>query len=392
MSEDVAKSERMRDGIVKRGKSYSYVVTKEGKKVWKGGFETRAAAKSARARALVSIQNRTFIDPSKILLGDFLTTWLDIHSRTLKVKTQVSYRSHLTQYILPRLGHMKVQEIRPSDLEKYFGELGTSGSQKGGKLSARTVTYNAAILKKALKYAVEVDQILTKSPALKVTVPKGDTKDLNLWSIRELEIFLTGMRSNRLYLFFHLAAYTGARRGELLALRWSDFDDKALSISKSRVQAGSVTIEQNTTKGGENGQRRVILDPKTIEEVTAHRKRQIIERLSIGSAWMDTGYIFVKEDGSPIYASTPTALFTKMAKKLGLLNSPSTSGSNGMSLHGLRHIHATELLRLGEPLHVVAKRLGHRDAMVTATIYAHANDEQAETAASRFADAVSRQA
>ena len=103
---------------------------------------------------------------------------------------------------------------------------------------------------------------------------------------------------------------------------------------------------------------------------------------------MDTGYIFVKEDGSPIYASTPTALFTKMARKLGLIKLPNTSGTKEMNLHGLRHIHATELLRLGEPLHVVAKRLGHRDAMVTATIYAHVNDEQGETAASRFADAV----
>ena len=53
--------------------------------------------------------------------------------------------------------------------------------------------------------------------------------------------------------------------------------------------------------------------------------------------------------------------------------------------HFLLHLHATELLRLGEPLHVVANRLGHRDAMVTATIYAHVSQEQTETASSRFA-------
>jgi len=89
----------------------------------------------------------------------------------------------------------------------------------------------------------------------------------------------------------------------------------------------------------------------------------------------------VQEDGNPLYVSTPTAMFRKWSQSLGLRD---------MNLHGLRHLHATELLRLGEPLHVVAQRLGHRDAMVTATIYAHVTNEQGETAASRFADAAYR--
>lgn len=63
------------------------------------------------------------------------------------------------------------------------------------------------------------------------------------------------------------------------------------------------------------------------------------------------------------------------------------AGLRPTRLHDQRHLHATELLRLGEPLHVVADRLGHRDAMVTATIYAHVSSEQAETASTRFADA-----
>lgn len=375
------KRETMRDGVVKRGKSYSYVVTKDGKNYWKGGFETRAAAKAARAKRLVSLSERSFIEPSKVTVSDFLNGWIEIHSRTLKEKTAASYRSHLSNYLIPSLGSMKLQELRPSDLERYFGELLASGGRNGAPLSAQTVTYDGAILKKALSYAVNVEGILAVNPAERVTLPKGSAKRRGVWSFDELEVFLTSMKSHRLYLFFHLAAYTGARRGELLALRWSDFDGKALAISKSRVQAGSVTIEQNTTKGGENGQRRVLLDPRTIEELNAHRKRQLEERLLIGSAWTETGYIFVQEDGNPLYVSTPTAMFTKYAKKLGLKE---------MNLHGLRHLHATELLRLGEPLHVVAQRLGHRDAMVTATIYAHVSNEQGETAASRFADAANR--
>ena len=100
---------------------------------------------------------------------------------------------------------------------------------------------------------------------------------------------------------------------------------------------------------------------------------------TIGENWHDTGYVFVQENGLPLYPHTPSDLFKKLLIKADL---------RPTRLHDQRHLHATELLRLGEPLHVVANRLGHRDAMVTATIYAHVSDQQAETASATFANAV----
>ncbi len=88
--------------------------------------------------------------------------------------------------------------------------------------------------------------------------------------------------------------------------------------------------------------------------------------------------MFVQENGIPLSTNTVSDLYRKLIKKAGLRPN---------RLHDQRHLHATELLRLGEPLHVVAQRLGHRDAMVTATIYAHVSNEQAETASERFANA-----
>jgi integrase len=198
------------------------------------------------------------------------------------------------------------------------------------------------------------------------------------WSFAELREFLDGSRNHRLYFFFRLSAFTGARRGELLALKWSDFDGKSITISKSRALAGNSVVEQNTTKGGKGGQRRVALDPETIQQFTEHRKRQLEERLLEGSAWTETGYIFVQETGAPLDTGTPTHLFRKLSERLGL---------RGIRLHDLRHLHATELLRLGEPLHVVSDRLGHKDPMVTATIYAHVSNEQGESASNTFANA-----
>jgi integrase len=174
---------------------------------------------------------------------------------------------------------------------------------------------------------------------------------------------------HRLYFYYRLIAYTGARRGELLALKWADFDGKRIAITKS----GRTTTK---TKGGD-GKRSISLDPDTIEQFNSHRKRQIAERLLMGSSWTETGYVFIKEDGTPIEEGTVTHLFGKLLKSAGLRHN---------RLHDLRHLHATELLRLGEPLHVVSKRLGHADPMVTATIYAHVSDEQADTTSVTFAN------
>ena len=162
-------------------------------------------------------------------------------------------------------------------------------------------------------------------------------------------------------------------------MRWSDFDGKTITINKSRTLGGKSVVEQNSTKGGNGGQRRVTLDPETIELFKAHRKRQLdeAEKLIKVGAWVNTGYVFVKENGEPLDTGTPTHLFRKLLVKAGL---------RVTRLHDLRHLHATELLRLGEPLHVVSDRLGHRDPMVTATVYAHVSSEQAETASATFAN------
>lgn len=83
-----------------------------------------------------------------------------------------------------------------------------------------------------------------------------------------------------------------------------------------------------------------------------HRKRQYAERLAMGTCWKETGYVFNREDNNPTDASTPTTLYNKLSVLAGLRR---------VRLQDLRHLHATELLRLGESLHVVSERLGHKD-------------------------------
>ena len=378
--------DKVKNGIVFTGSNWSYVLrvpdplTGKTKPQWVGGFDSEKSAKLARDKARVGLSQGNYVSPNKVTLAEYLTKWItEVHASQLKKTALARYRGLIENYLIPELGAIKLQDLRASHVQGFYTHLLTTPRKKGKPLSPRTVSLIGAVLKTAIKYAVDVDGLLAVNPVTKVPLPKGKGTTPTPWSIEELNSFLDVARSHRLFFFFRLSAFTGARRGELLALRWSDFDGSSITISKNRVSIKGKVIEQNSTKGGTNGQRTVILDKETVELFNAHRRRQLEERFALGEHWQDTGYVFVQKDGKPIYLNTPSDLFTKLSKKAGV---------RPIRLQDLRHLHATELLRLGEPLHVVANRLGHRDAMVTATIYAHVSDQQAETASSRFANAV----
>lgn len=378
---------KVKNGIVFTGKGWSYVLrvpdnkTGKTKPKWVGGFESERLAKIARDKARVSIANRDYATPGKLTVGEFLLSWIDNHEKRLKPTTAHKYRQLIRLYLIPQLGSVKITDLRPTHIENFYSHYTTNHGVNGQVLAPSTVAQCGAILKKALKYAVEVEGLMSFNPATRVPLPKGAGKSNNPWSMDELNSFLDVASEHRLFFFFRLSAFTGARRGELLALRWSDFDGKSILITKSRLEVAGVAFEQLSTKGGSNGQRRVILDSETIDLFNSHRKRQLQERILIGEHWQDGDFVFTQENGLPLDPGTPSHLFGKMIKKAGLRN---------IRLHDLRHLHATELLRLGEPLHVVAQRLGHRDAMVTATIYAHVSNEQDETASQKFANATKR--
>ena len=378
----------VKNGISFNGKSYSYVLrvpdptTGKTKPVWVAGFDSEKSAKLARDKARVSLSNSNYVNPSKTTLGEYLTKWIDeVHASQIKATTLVRYKDIINKYLKPELGAIKLQELRPSHVQAFYTSLLTHSTITGEPLAPRTVVRIGTVLKKAIRYAVDVDGVLAVNPVNKVPLPKGKGTIPQPWSIKELNTFLDVARTHRLFFFFRLSAFTGARRGELLALRWSDFDGSAITISKNRVKVDKTVLEQNSTKGGTNGQRRVPLDAETIKLFSLHRKEQLIERLALGEHWQDTGYVFTQESGLPLYPDTPSNVFRKLLKVAELRHT---------RLHDQRHLHATELLRLGEPLHVVANRLGHRDAMTTATVYAHVTNQQAETASSTFASAVER--
>jgi integrase len=372
------KSGEQKDGIAKRGSSYSYIVrvkdleTGKSKQKWISGFATKEEAKSARDKARTESRDGVFVSPTKITVQEHFEEWWEIKRTKVKPTTAENYRFILDRYILPKFGSQLLKDLSSAKIEKVFIELIQ-------ELSESTVRLVSIVLSQGLERAVK-ERRIAFNPAKGIERPKGRKRSVTPYTSNELKTLLESLESHRLFAFFRLLAYTGARRGEILALRWSDLDfEKAtLSISKNRTRLGKSVIEQDSTKGGD-GKRLVQLDSETLRLVRDHRRRQIEERMKAGSLWQEADFIFTQENGLPLDPSTPYQLFKKTAKKLGLRSE---------SLHSIRHLHATELLNSGAGVHLVKDRLGHSDISTTLRIYAHIRPEQKQEVADLFARAI----
>ena len=346
-----------KEGFQKRGNKWSYrysvkdPITKRMKQVRISGFRTKEEAKADRIRREYEAKEGKYVSKSKETLSDLLNAWFKNRQdlREGKFATLNNYRQMLDFYILPKLGAIPIQDITSETLEDFFRELVKAGGKKNRPLSHSTYRACVNVLSMGLNYAVSKKK-LAFNPIVNVKRLKGRTKPIIAYSMQEIKLLLDNLSTYRLYAFFYLACHTGARRGELVALRWSDlnFNNQTLSINKTRGKSNGIDYEEDTTKN-ENGMRSIELSLPTIEILKAHKERQNLEQMVFGNAWQDTGYIFTKEDGSPIDPTRPYFIFKRALQELNLRNEP---------LHVLRHTHITELLRSGISPHIVAFRVG----------------------------------
>ncbi len=389
---------KLKDGVMKRGNTWSYVVrvinpdTGLSKPKWVGGFATEDDAKEARDDARRAARRGEYVDRSAITVKEYLSDWLDAHALETKPRTLSDYQWLIRQYVEPRIGRLRLQAIRPTTLTKLYQDLLKSGRANGKPLARSTVDKVHAVLRKAFNDAVKFEGVLSSNPADRAKRPRRTSgPSIEVWTADELRLFLGLMAEHRLRAFYRLAAYTGARRGELLNLRWADVDWKAPAI-RIRGSVGMVDGKriEGTTKGGK--ERTVSIDPGTVKELKGHRRRQMADQSKVGDAWPDTGHVFTTGLGDPIYPDTVTQL---MSKVIRAYNTPDPKNPDEAPaiplpharLHDLRHVHATMLLVAGVPVHVVAERLGHADPAITLRIYAHVIRRHAVGVAGIFATA-----
>jgi integrase len=221
----------MRGSIQKRGKqSWRLVFDLERDQTGKRRQKTvtfQGAKRDAEAelsRILSEIKNGGFVNPGNITVSDYLVRWLEHAATKTSTKTHERYEEIVNLGIIPYIGAMKLAKLRPIHVQNLYAEALKSGrANNRGGLSARTVLHHHRILSQALKQAVKW-QLLPNNPLDAVDPPKAERKEMLALDEDQTAILIEKTRDTALYIPVFLAVTTGMRRGEILALRWSDID------------------------------------------------------------------------------------------------------------------------------------------------------------------------
>jgi integrase len=159
-----------------------------------------------------------------------------------------------------------------------------------------------------------------------------------------------------------MLATTGARRGEVLGMRWADLDLDAATASIAQTLIAVHHEVQFGSPKTAKGSRVISLDPATVAALREHRKRQAAERLLVGAGWRDHDLVFCRVEGTPLHPERFSARFVDKARLLGLPR---------IRLHDLRHTWASLALAAGVHPKIVQERLGHANISITLDIYSH---------------------
>lgn len=236
------------------------------------------------------------------------------------------------------------------------------------------------VLHSALRDAVKWE-LVVRNAAESADAPRPDTKEITAWTADQLHAFLTATTDERLHPLWITLATTGVRRGEALALRWSDVDLGTARCSIRRTVAWvdkKATFTEPKTK---QSRRQIPLAPETVAALRDLRKRQLEERLAAGPIYADLDLVFADEIGAPLTPGNVTRIFGGRVRK---------AGAAPLTVHGLRHTFATLALGAGVPVKIVSEILGHSTTAITSDTYQHVTETMGVDAISRVTDAVFR--
>ncbi|WP_158263796.1 tyrosine-type recombinase/integrase [Deinococcus arcticus] len=344
-----------------------------------------------KLRALQSdLHQGTLADTDRMTVADFLNQWVAHKEREgIKPNTVQSYRDTVNRYITPKIGRVKLEKLRPLDIEHMLTSL------RGDDKSASLLAYTLRVLKMALQQAVRW-QMLPRNVADSVRAPKIERKEMEVWDRVQVAHFLKVTEPHPLHAAFYLALMTGMRRGELVGLKWEDVDlDRArLTVKNNLVEVigapvegktrlkkatmSSVRLEVSTPKS-KASRRTIVLSKGTVQKLREQQARQEAWRQHAGEAWTERGFVFTTVTGDLVWPSALAKAYTSLVKEAGV---------PPIRFHDMRHTAASLMISVGIPPKTVSERLGHSDVAFTLRTYTHLYDAQREEAAFDIADLV----
>lgn len=355
-----------------------YAGGKRNRKVFYGHTRAEVSKKLDEARALV--RDGLQIPAERYTVGQLISEWLDDTASDRAARTNERYRTMAELHVLPHVGHLRLRQFGPQDIENLQKTLRVAG------LAPRTILKARTILSGALGRA-ERWRLIPRNPVDLEPGPQVKKAVRRILSRTEARRFIDLVRGDRLEALYLVVIAMGVRRGEALGLRWRDVDWAEGSIEivqqLQRIEhgGGRKLLETKT----DAGQRKIYLPPIAVAKLIEHRDRQEVERAQAGEIWQDYGLVFASIYGTPMEPRNLNRSFAEVRKNLQADSQPGeplVMGIPDLTLHGLRHSATSLYLALGVPPHVVQSIIGHTDPAVTLGIYAHAlNDDHRSAAA-----------
>lgn len=341
---------------------------------------TRKLAEQELRRLLHTIDTGQHVDPTRMTVWEWLTLWLGAVRSEVSPKTHERYAEVVENYLKPELGALTVGKLAAAHIQKAYAKWAVGGRRDGkpGGLAPRTRRHIHRILKSALSRAVE-QQVIPRNPAdaFKKRLPKVERSQMATLSAEQAAQLLRSIGHTRVYWPALLALATGARRGEVLAMRWRSVDlprgvvriVESLEQTKSGLRFKAPKTEKV---------RAVTLPRFAIDELGRLKREQAEALLRLGVRQTGDTLLCARADGEPLQPRSLTHEFSRLIRQVKDLPR--------VRFHDLRHSHATQLLEAGIHPKVAQERLGHSTITTTLDLYSHVTATMQAEAATRLDD------
>lgn len=348
------------------------------KYIHKRGFKTKKEATLAGARLELAISKGNLEKkPKDYLFLDVYHEWYDNYVNTVRESTYARTAGMFDNHILPEFGNKKISTITTRDVQKAVKKWfeSTTANYK------RWYNYVVAVM----DYAVR-QEYMDKNPAKSVVLPRHDDafgdKPENFWDKEQVNTFLSAIDRDEkpeIYTMFRTLAFTGVRRGELLALEWADinFKDNSIRINKTLTQGkrGRQIVQSTKTRAGK---RTIPVDKVTMNVLKQWRHQQQVKYFMLGfNTLNDTQLVFANSQNGYQSLNTP-------AKRLRKIQRDNNLSLPHLTIHGFRHSFISNLLIAGVPVTAVQKIVGHASPEITLKVYAHVNEKNEREATDRL--------
>lgn len=339
------------------------------KRFYKDFRGSKKEALAEQARMLHERNSGTFVAPQKESVAEFLERWLGYMHDRLAPSAYLSYSLIVHKRWQPTIGSLPIQQLATAHIIGIESRWLASGRAKPSKsgaratpgLSRKTVLNYHRVLVEALNYAVRWRVVATNiADDQHMEPPKAQRAEIHSLGLDDVQKLLYVLEQERHGAAIYTLLATGLRVGEVVGLRWRDID---LTHGQIQVQQQyDRVLKDFRDVKSHRSKRPVAIDPVLIDLLRQHQAEQDGRRLAAKALWRDTGLVFTNDVGEAV---------NHEVLRNALDHSLAAAGLVHVTLHSLRHTHASLLIQLGTNLKIIQERLGHASFAITADIYSH---------------------